>query len=110
VRLESFEPADPSDVLVLVQILAGPTDGSGEESFDVIVSTPKRLEREVATTGPLIGRHYLIVPKWDWGLIRSFLTDAVVAVSGSTWDDVATKLARIGHWEFEDYQDKLPAP
>jgi hypothetical protein len=102
--LETFEPEDVRDVQVLVQIMVGPSGGPGEESFDVVVCTPSRLLRVVEDEGPLVGRHHLVVPIWDWPRIRLFLTDEVEAVDGVSWNDLASKLGRIGKWEFEDYQ------
>jgi hypothetical protein len=58
-------PGRPEDVGLLVQVLAGPADGHGEESFDVVVCTPRRLGRWAAEDGHMIGRHHLIVERFD---------------------------------------------
>ena len=39
--------------------------------------------------------------------LRSFLARRVEQARGDTWQDVAAKVARVGHWEFEDYADVL---
>lgn len=44
--LDHFTPADDADVGILVQLLVGPAGEQGEESFDVVVCTPRWLERE----------------------------------------------------------------
>jgi hypothetical protein len=41
-------------------------------------------------------RHYLI-----FRLIERLVQNC----SGESWQDVAPKLARIAHWEFEDYRE-----
>lgn len=102
--LETFAPEDATDVEVLVQIMAGPSEGPGEESFDVVVCTPRRLLQQVDERGPIVGRHYLVVPEWDWPRIRLFLTEEVEAHDEPTWRELAIKIGRVGKWEFEDYK------
>lgn len=36
--------------------------------------------------------------------LRSFLTRRIESASGDTWQEVAEKVARLGRWEFEDYE------
>ncbi|HTL41434.1 MAG TPA: Imm8 family immunity protein, partial [Pseudolysinimonas sp.] len=62
--LEMASVADPGNASQWIRILAGPADGPGEESFDVNVCTPEWLRREVEQTGPMVGRHLLIVSRW----------------------------------------------
>ena len=89
--------------------MAGPEGGPGEESFDVEVVTPKWLAR-MAASGPISGRHMLIVTRYEPDVISDWLHAAVHACSGSSWEEVGPKVARIGHWEFEDYDPWAPDP
>jgi hypothetical protein len=57
--LDRYVPDDREDVGLLVQMLVGPAEKPGEESFDVVVCTPRWLDRWVREDGPLIGRHHL---------------------------------------------------
>ena len=107
VDLETFAPADVNDVGVLVQVMAGPADGPGEESFDVIVCTPQWLAKQLGERGPVIGRHHLLVESWDWPRTRLFLTQEVEACEAPTWSALAAQIGRIGKWEFEEYK---PSP
>jgi Immunity protein 8 len=102
--LGTYVPEDPEDVGILVQIMAGPADGSGEESFDVVVCTPRWLKRWVQDEGPLLGRHHLVVEQYDAARVRLYLTSAVESEEAATWPDLALKIGRIGKWEFEDYR------
>lgn len=104
VDLEPYVPDDPLDFGLLVQVMVGPAEGPGEESFDVVVCTPRWLERRVREDGPLSGRHHLIMERYDFARVRLYLTEAVESQEASTWAELAHKLARIGKWEFEDYQ------
>jgi len=84
--------------------MAGPEGGFGEESFDVLVCTPSWLDLRVHENGPLLGRHYLVVKSWDAVSVKGYLTEAVEAEEAGTWQELASKLGRIGKWEFEDYR------
>jgi hypothetical protein len=44
----AFVPEDPERFAFLVQMLAGPGDGPGEESFEFTVSTPGWLQQRVS--------------------------------------------------------------
>ena len=111
--LKKYVPEDPEYVGVLIQIMAGPEDGPGEESFDVVVCTPRWLEWWVqhdAVPGqtrndPLVGRHYLVAARWDSARVLQFLTAAVESEEAPRWNDLALRIGRIGRWEFEDYKE-----
>lgn len=105
VDLDSYVPLDLRNVGVLVQIMVGPENVSGEESFDIVVCTPRWLETWVAEDGPLIGRHHLIVDRWDYARIRLYLTTLVEGVDAPSWEELASRLGRFAKWEFEDYVD-----
>jgi len=100
-------PADPADFLLLARLLVGPSNGPGEESFDVEVCSPEWLAQHCVTEGFVDGRHRVIitVDAFSEAGLRSFLTRRVESSSGTTWLEVAEKVARIGHWEFEDYSE-----
>lgn len=102
--LEAFRPEDPEDVGILVQVIAGPADGPGEESFDVVVCTPRWLVGCLRGKGPLVGRHHLIVERFDAAQIRDYITSAVEEEEAPTWRELAERLGRLGRWEFEDYR------
>ena len=104
VDLDTFEPDDPENVGILIQIIAGPTDGPGEESFDVIVCTPRWLKDLVRLEGPLVGRHHLVVDRYDSLQITSYLTIAVETEEARNWPELAIRICRLGNWEFEDYE------
>lgn len=70
--------------------------------FEVLVCTPRWLDRRVRGGGPLIGRHHLVIERWDAARIQLCLTAAVESEDAPTWSDLATRVGRIGKWEFED--------
>lgn len=103
IDLDSYCPDDAACFGFLVQAFFGPSDGAGSESFDILVSTPKWLEREWSEDEIISGRHRLIVKCYDLNAIRRFLSNYAQHCAGSNWREAARKLARLGAWEFEGY-------
>ena len=101
---ETYLSPDPSDDSFWLRMLVGAADSPGKESFDVLVCTPAWLARTVAEEGPQIGRHRLIVQSLDLGKVEEFLRRQIERLEAPTWDELAAKIARLGYWEFEDYQ------
>jgi hypothetical protein len=89
---------------ILVQVLAGPAGGPGEESFDLTLCTPAWLAERAARDGVVDGRHHLVVAGYDHGRLLAYLRRRVAACEGDDWDEVGAKLGRLGRWEFEDYR------
>ncbi len=98
-------PADPAEFSLLARVFVGPSNGPGEETFDVEVCTPEFLARRCAADGFIDGRHKVIttLDTFTDDSLRSFLTRRVENTTGDTWHEVADKVARLGYWEFEDY-------
>jgi immunity protein 8 of polymorphic toxin system len=55
IDLDDFHPEDPVDFSFLLQVLVGPHDSEGEESLQLIVCTPRALERRVEAEGVVFG-------------------------------------------------------
>lgn len=103
-NLATYQPDEDDNFGFLLQLMVGPTEGKGEESFDVEVCTPNWLAHTYAKSDLVIGRHHLIVFSYDYERIRSFLTSYVEKCEGASWREVAMKVSRLGKWEFEDYR------
>ena len=103
-ELESVSPIEPAYAGQWIRVLAGPEDEPGEESFDLLVCTPAWLAAEVSYNLAIVGRHRLIVEKWDAARVRDVVTDLFTREEGKDWDELALRLSRLGHWEFEDYR------
>jgi hypothetical protein len=102
--LAAYEPADGRNFGFLLQIIAGPSGEDGEESFDVTVCTPSWLAENLGPTGILIGRHHLIVARYNYQDLKRFLVDFSEKHRANSWAEIAEQLGRIGKWEFEDYR------
>lgn len=104
VDVATYTPADTANDGVWVRMICGPHGQPGEESFDVLVCTPAWLSRKATTEGQFIGRHLLIQNRFDLSAAESYLAQLVSSMPDGNWHDLASKIARIGKWEFEDYQ------
>jgi immunity protein 8 of polymorphic toxin system len=102
--LERYVPTGPSQFLL--QIFVGPSDGPGEESFDVLVCTPTSLAAELNTSPIINGRHRIIMAAYDYKLLENYVRGVVEGAEGITWREVAEKIGRLGRWEFEDYRPR----
>ena len=103
--LEVATIANPVNASQWIRILAGPADGPGEESFDVNVCTPEWLRDEIERTGPMAGRHMLIVGRWNVEIVRRVVEGWVARIEGPNWHTLGEQLSRVGYWEFEDSRE-----
>jgi len=102
--LASFQPTEVDNFGFLLQILVGPQEGVGEESFDVMVCTPRWLIENHSPEDILACRHMLIMFQYDYRRLERFIQARIATVSGESWHDIANQLAKLAHWEFEDYR------
>ena len=105
--LERYRPEHAESFSFHLRLIAGPQNEAGEESFDLRVCTPQWLLDNHRKDDVIIGRHYLIVMEYNYERILKTITDFCDTCEGTTWTEVAQKLGRLGHWEFEDYRETL---
>lgn len=103
-NLEQYTPDTPDVFLLQVRAIVGPRGAPGEESFDIKVCTPGWLADMCEIEDFVVGRHYLIVARYDFVALKRNIVRLIESCSGNSWQEVAQKVARIGYWEFEDYQ------
>jgi Immunity protein 8 len=48
-------------------------------------------------------RHWLFVESFSPARIERFLRELINNIEARDWDEAATKLGRLAHYEFEDY-------
>jgi hypothetical protein len=99
--LETFRPEGPFGIYIFAMV--GPAGSLGEESFGITVCTPDWFEQTMKES-VRSGRHHLFVKQYDYEQLKRFLTGYCSTCMGSSWAEVAEKVARIGYWEFEDYK------
>jgi len=103
--ISTYQPEDTGCFSFLLQVMVGPNNQEGEESFDIEVVTPKWLLKKYDEDEILIGRHRLIVFKYDWDRIMRTINRHCESCNGETWSEIAEKVGRLGRWEFEDCSD-----
>src|ERR1700694_1394372 len=103
--LEFWKPPQLDSFGILLQLIAGPAGEKGEESFDLVLCTPRWLAETHAPEDIVVGRPHLIVKQYRYEAIVNFIREYVASCSGDTWEEVAEKLGRLGKWEFEDYRE-----
>ena len=103
--LYDFIPEDPDNFSFLLELMIGPADAPGEESFDIQVCTPKWLASNMKNEDVLFGNHLLIVLEYNFAKILNKIERYVRACKGNNWNEIASKLARMFHWEFEGYNE-----
>lgn len=104
VDLRAYTP-DSAEFGFLLQLMVGPADGEGEESFDLIICTPDWLKKRLEQTRFMLGRGHLIVGDYNYSQLESFLRRHVERTEGMTWPEIAGKLAQFSDWEFDDYRE-----
>jgi hypothetical protein len=102
--LASYRPTDPANFVVQVGAIIGPAGEEGEEIFYFQVCSPQWL----GDNPPPKGFEFLravVMPRWDHSLLVRALEDLCRRTEGRNWNEIATKLTRHAHWEFEDYKE-----
>jgi hypothetical protein len=101
--LENYIAPDSANFGFLMQLLIGPENEEGFESFDIVVCTPQWLSETHASDDIIIGRHHLIVFEYNYDRILKKINSYIEELNENTWPALAQKIARLGKWEFEDY-------
>ena len=104
--LQAFQPE--GDFGIYIFALVGPAGQQGEESFGFTLCTPRWFAENMKDEF-VLGRHYIFVREYDYALLEKFVRGYCKQCTGTSWSDVAQKVGRLGHWEFEDYKPHKPA-
>jgi len=103
--LESCVPANPGSFCFVLEAVIGLEEQEGGEIFLFEVCTPRWLETAVAGAEPIFGMNKLIVPEYNYAQLRDFLVTYCGRCVSDSWPKIARKLASVGAWEFEDYEE-----
>jgi hypothetical protein len=101
--LATYSPENP-EFSLLLQLIVGPIDADGAESFDVLVSSFAWVAAECDKHYSVDGRHHLIIAQFDCSKIENYFRNKVQSLHGNNWQELTVQLSRIGKWEFEDYR------
>jgi len=102
--LNNYRPDDYESFSFLVTVTVGPKGEIGADLFDIDVCTPKWL-LDNQNSDTILGKGKLIVFRCDMKIILARIRALFEGCSGKDWNEIATKLSRIGNWEFENYRE-----
>jgi hypothetical protein len=105
--LENYRPDDYQSFCFTVTVSVGIKGEDGADMFNVNVCTPKWLLENYSKEEMLLGRHKLIVFYCDMPMILRRIRKLFDNCVGDNWAEIALKLSRVGHWEFEDYRPHI---
>ncbi len=104
IDFNTYRPIDEKSFSFLLTIVVGAKEMPGEELFDIEVCTPQWLMDNHNPGEMVLGKNKLIVFEFDMQRILKQLKKIFGECEGKDWNEIAIKLSRIGHWEFEDYR------
>lgn len=104
-----YQPEDPEDFGFPLNLTIGIEGQRGADNFELMVATPKYIQKMYPNQSAILLRHYLIVFHYDFNEILDVINNYVRSIEEDSWDKVAEKIGRIAHWEFEDYQPYQPS-
>jgi Immunity protein 8 len=103
-NIENYVPDEEDNFGFVLRAMVGPLDEEGEESFDIVVCTPKWLAEKYGPSEVLLGLHKLIVFKYNFLCVRGFIEKFLMRCSGNSWEEIGQKVSLLGQWEFEGYR------
>ena len=102
--LRTFAPGEVFSVFIGASI--GLKGERGAEEFSFTVCSPLWLCADLERHDVIAGRHLLFMKEYNYeGLLR-YIHKCLPHATGRNWNEVALKLSRWSHWEFEDYDSK----
>ena len=103
--LDTYRPEDSECFELQVTAFIGPTEeGHGEEMFDFRVCTASWLQRHPPPKNFEFLRSTVLMSRWDYQTLERALGDLCLHTEGRDWAQIAARLSRYGHWEYEDYR------
>jgi hypothetical protein len=111
----SWQPRDPLDFGVHVQILAGTSEETAPDSFDILVCTPTwfaaRWQQgiygpERLAGGVIAGRHIWFMGRWDPNGFQRAIEHVLDLGTAGSWGEIANRLGRYAPWEYDYRYDR----
>jgi hypothetical protein len=109
----SYWPDDMEKFCIAVQVILSPENEVAGESFQFHACSPKwfaenKVSHPTFATSPIFARHILFMNEYDEEELKKSVSALVEKTIGESWHEIAEKLSRYMHWEFEDYQPYIP--
>lgn len=104
IDLDKYWPIDESNFGFLLELSVGLENSKGADIFQLMVCTPDWLKNRNELSKTTWLRHMLLVSEYDIQKITAEINRQIDAIEADSWTDIAVKLGRFCHWEFEDYR------
>jgi hypothetical protein len=102
--LQNYRPVTVDNFGFLIQLMVGTAETKGQDAFSVVVCTPEWLRQRYSSADILVGRHHLIIFEYNYDRLMSFLRNYCSNCIGETWEEIANRMGRLAHWEYEDFK------
>jgi hypothetical protein len=86
--LEKYFPEVEDEFGFWARMIIGEKNTGGEESFDVMICSPKWLINNYAKTDLLFGKHHLIVFEYNYDRIYHKLKRFIDRIEEDIWDEI----------------------
>ena len=103
IDFKHFVPDDKKSFFFLLELEIGIVGKEGADLFSFEVCTPKWLLENHQPYDIVFGRHKLIVFEYDIENIINTISRYLNSTTFISWEDATSKIAKIAHWEYEDY-------
>jgi len=107
---EKFVPSDPESFSEDVVIHYGNSENDGANYVHVRLCSITWLQDHMAADAVLRGQNLLIMKRYDGRLLRSALENYAEKCRANSVRETYAKLARLGSYEFEDFNDPNSLP
>lgn len=104
IDLYQYIPEESDNFGFLLQAMIGSEGKEGEDSFDIIVCTTKWFQSNYVERMPLLGYSFMFVSQFSLEEIEQAIQIFCKECTGETWIELASKLSKLGKWEFEGYK------
>lgn len=100
----TYQPTDPDFFGFPLNLTIGIEGQKGADNFQLMVATPKYIQKIYPNQSAILLRYYLVVFSYDFNEILDVVNTYVRSIDEDTWEKIAAKIGRIALWEFEDYK------
>ncbi len=105
---KNFVPTDKKSFSFLLEFEIGIKEKKGGDLFSIEVCTPQWLIENYQSSDIVFCNNKLIVFEYNIENIINEIKRYLRSITGSTWEDIATQISKVAHWEFENYKSKIP--
>ena len=100
---DQFIPDDDQNFGLWLSLDIGPADGDGAEVFQLLYCSPIWFQEHELKGGLRSGEHTVFAKMYDRRALLAFVERRIQACEGPNWHEIALKLSRLFHWEFDGY-------